>query len=135
MACLGWGAQHWNLSRPHGRSRDVRGTRSVGHIPGDVYGIAVTFEAVGIIAAVWLLRRFALSHFLLPVVGFIVRLHFLGMWQATHLLNFAWLAVAMCFVCGLAIFLPGNEDTDARRIVAGLGSAVVLWAAGVATLF
>jgi hypothetical protein len=36
----------------------------------------------------------------------------------------------MCLVCSLAAFLPGateNGSVDVRRVVAGLGSALVLW--------
>ena len=111
--------------------------RPSGTFRGDAYAIAVAFEAVVIFAAIWLLKRFALSQFLLPAIGFIVGLHFLGLWKATNLRVFLWTALAMCIVCGLAAFLPGaseNGNVDARRVVVGLGNALVLWGAGVSTL-
>jgi hypothetical protein len=107
----------------------------LGTFRGDVYGVAVTGEAVGIVAAVWLLRRCGLSQFLLPAIGFIVGLHFIGLWRATELSIFVWVAVAMCIVCALAVFVPTSADTDLRRVVAGIGSAAVLFASGLAALF
>jgi hypothetical protein len=55
-------------------------------------GIAIAFEVAAILATIWLLRRFALSHFLMPAIGFIVGLHFLGLWKATDLWVFVWTA-------------------------------------------
>jgi hypothetical protein len=46
-------------------------------------------------------------------------------------------APAMCLVCGVAAFPPGateNGNVDVRRVVTGLGTALVLWGAGVRTL-
>jgi hypothetical protein len=99
---------------------------------GHIYGIAVAFEVAAIFGTIWLLRQFALSHFLLPAIGFIVGLHFLGLWKATDLRVFLWTALAMCLVCGVAAFLPGateNGNVDVRRVVTGLGTALVLWGA------
>jgi hypothetical protein len=104
---------------------------------GHIYGMAVAFEAAGIFATIWLLRQLALPQFLLPAIGLIVGLHFLGLWKATDLRVFLWTALSMCLVCGLAAFLPGateNGSVDVRRVVAGLGSALVLWGAGGKTL-
>ncbi len=101
---------------------------------GDVDGIAVTFEVMGIIAAVWLLRRLGRARFLLPAIGFIVGLHFIGLWRATDLSVFVWVAAAMCLICGLAVFAPETRTIDTRRVIAGFGSALVRWAAGFATL-
>ena len=111
--------------------------RQSGTFCRDTYAMAVAFEAVAIFATIWLLKRFALSQLLLPAIGFIVGLHFLGLWKATNLRVFLWMALAMCIVCGLAALLPGareNGDVDTRRVVVGLGSALVLWGAGVSTL-
>lgn len=104
---------------------------------GHIYGIAVAFEVAGIFLTIWLLRQFALSQLLLPAIGFIVGLHFLGLWKATDLRVFLWTALAMCLVCGVAAFLPGateNGNVDLRRVVTGLGTALVLWGAAVRTL-
>ena len=111
--------------------------RQSGTFRGDTYAMAVAFEAVAIFATIWLLKRFALSQLLLPAIGFIVGLHFLGLWKATNLRVFLWTALAMCIVCGLAALLPGareNGNVDTRRVVVGLGNALVLWGAGVSTL-
>ena len=104
---------------------------------GSVYGTAVAGEAMAIFLGVWLLRRFGLSGFLLPVIGFIVGLHFLGLWKATDLSLFLWTALAMCAVCVLAAFLPspgGAGSVNARAVVTGLGCALVLWSAALAVL-
>ena len=113
------------------------GQRQLGTFRLSIYGMAVSFEAGAIFTAIWLLKRFALPEFLLPAIGFIVGLHFLGLWKATDLRVFLWIALAMCIVCGLSAFLPGateNGDVDLRTVVAGLGSALVLWSAGFRTL-
>jgi hypothetical protein len=51
---------------------------------------------------------------------------------------FRWVAGALCTISVVAALSPGlteNGGIDVRRVVAGLGSALVLWAAGLATLF
>jgi hypothetical protein len=106
--------------------------RTSGTFRGRIYGIAVVFEVVAIVATIWLLKLFGLPHLLMPAIGFIVGLHFLGLWKATDLRVFLWTAVAMCLVCGIAAFLPSataNGNVDLRRAVAGLGCALVLWGA------
>jgi hypothetical protein len=94
--------------------------------------MAVLFEAAGILGTVWLLKQFGLSQLLMPAIGSIVGLHFLGLWKATDLRVFLWTALAMCLVCGVAALLPvarANGEVNWSQIVAGLGSAVVLWGA------
>jgi hypothetical protein len=80
--------------------------RPAGVFRGNVYGWAVVLETVGILSMVWLLRRLPLTRFLLPSVGFIVGLHFIGLWKATDLPRFLWTAAATCIVCVSAAFLP-----------------------------
>jgi hypothetical protein len=48
--------------------------RPMGTFHRDVYGIALTFEIVGIMATVWLLRKLGGAQFLVPAIGFIVGL-------------------------------------------------------------
>lgn len=99
---------------------------------GRIYGMTVTFEVAAIFTLIWLLKQLALPHLLMPSIGFIVGLHFLGLWKATHLRVFCWTALTMCVVCGLAALLHGttaNGTIDLSRVVAGLGSALVLWGA------
>jgi hypothetical protein len=92
---------------------------------------------MGIVMAAWLLRHFSLSQFLLPAIGLIVGLHFIGLWRATDLSLFLWTAGALCIVCAVAAFLPGFTEIggiDVRQVVAGSGCALVLWVSGAATL-
>lgn len=112
--------------------------RKAGTFRGQVYGVAVALEAAGIVTAVWSLRHLSLQQFLLPAVGFVVGLHFIGLWKATDMSLFRWVAGALCTICVVAAFSPGlteNGGIDVRRVVAGLGCALVLWAAGLVTLF
>ena len=112
--------------------------RQSGTFRAPVYGLAVALEAAGIVMAVWVLKHFSRPQFLLPTIGFIVGLHFVGLWKATDLRLFLWTAGAICTLCVLAAFLPdftANGGTDVRRVVVGLGCAFVLWAAGAAVLF
>jgi hypothetical protein len=101
-----------------------------GTFRGDVYWAAVAFEVVGIIAAVWLLRRLRRRQFILPVIGFIVGLHFLGLWRATDLFVFVWTAIGMCVMAVIAALVPDSSiDGVIRRAIVGLGLAAVLWTA------
>jgi hypothetical protein len=111
--------------------------RQSGAFRGRVYGVAVAFEVAGTLVAVWLLNWFSLERFLMPAIGFIVGLHFVGMWKATDRSAFLWIAGAMCIVCGFAAFLPGLAENgiDVRQAATGMGCALVLWCAGAATLF
>jgi hypothetical protein len=122
------------LTAAHALSRTPRASRI---FRGRVYGIAVGLEVVGIILVGWMLQHFSLSRFLLPAIGFVVGLHFIGLWKATDLSLFSWTAIAMCLVCIVAAFLPGTTVTgglDMRRIVTGLGCALVLWIASTISL-
>src|SRR5258708_2508249 len=112
--------------------------RTSGTFRGQVYGVAVALEAAGIVIAVWSLRHLFLQQFLLPAIGFVVGVHFIGLWKATGMSLFRWVAGALCTVCVVAAFSPcltENGGIDVRRVVAGLGSALVFWAAGLVTLF
>jgi hypothetical protein len=64
--------------------------RASGTFRGRIYGIAVVFEVVAIVATIWLLKLVGLPHLVMPAIGFIVGLHFLGLWKATDLRVFLW---------------------------------------------
>ncbi len=107
-----------------------------GKFRGGIYGVAIVFEVVAIIAGSIVLQRPGLQQLILPFVGFVVGLHFIGLWKATDLPLFLWIAAAMCLVCAVAAFLPSSSATgvDLRTAVTGLGSALVLWSSGLFTL-
>lgn len=51
---------------------------------------------------------------------------------------FRWVAGTQCAICVVAAFSLGiteNGGIDVRRVVVGLGCALVFWAAGLVTLF
>ena len=103
---------------------------------GWIYGGAIAFEVIVIILGSIPLQRPALQQYILPFVGFVVGLHFIGLWKATDLRLFLWIAAAMCLVCVVAAFLPSRrpDGVDLRIAVTGIGSGVVLWAAGLYTV-
>lgn len=114
----------------------VRPSTLGGKFRGGIYGGAIAFEVVAIIAGSIVLQRPDLQQFILPFVGFVVGLHFIGLWKATDLPLFLWIAAAMCIVCAVAAFLPSSSAAgiDLRTAVTGLGSALVLWSSGLFTL-
>ena len=95
---------------------------------GGIYTGAVIYEAIFITLAVASLRRFGAVQYILPVIGLIVGLHFLGLWRATDNMTFIWTAIGMCAVSLVALLLLPAGLTAARRAVAGFGCALVLWA-------
>lgn len=102
-----------------------------------IYGISVVLEVAAIFGSAWLLTQFGAQHSIMPAIGFIVGLHFLGLWKATDRRVFLWTALAMCLVCGIAAFLPSattNGNLDLGHAVTGLGSALVLWVASASSL-
>lgn len=97
-----------------------------------IYGMAVGLQLAAVLATIWLLEQLRLPHLLMPAIGFIVGLHFFGLWKATYLRVFFWTALTMCLVCGVAALLPGRTasgNIDLRRLVSGVGSALTLWGA------
>jgi predicted signal transduction protein with EAL and GGDEF domain len=92
------------------------------------YIIAVVLEVAAIAAASYLLRSHGLQNFFIPVVGVIVGLHFIGLWQATGMPLFLGIAAAMCVVSVVSMLLPhATGELDMRDAVCGFGNALVLW--------
>ncbi len=92
------------------------------------YLIAVALEVVALVIANTALPRIGFGDELIPVVGVIVGLHFIGLWRATRLRRFLGIAFAMCVVSAFSALLPtmwGNIDP--RIAVCGFGNALVLW--------
>ena len=106
----------------------------VGVFHGLVYSISVAAEAAAIAIAVVFLKLGRRSDLILPAVGLIVGLHFIGMWKATTLALFLVVAAAMSAVSLVAFLLPQDDGQgfSARRSVPGFGCAAVLWAAACA---
>ena len=132
MARLGHRFQYWYFNCSFRGPLFAAKRRTLGTFRDRIYGKAVVFEVVAIAATIWLLKLFGLPDLVMPAIGFIVGLHFLGLWKATDLRVFLCTAVAMCLVCGIAAFLPGataSGNVDLPRAVTGLGCALVLWGA------
>ncbi len=88
------------------------------------YRIAVIAEFGALALGQVLLARAGLSAYLLPVVGIIVGLHFIGLWWAGGGVQYLRLAAAMTIIDAGALLLPAGGH--AMQAVAGLGSAAAL---------
>jgi hypothetical protein len=96
------------------------------------YNVSVAVEAVLIFCAIVFLRRAGRKDLLLPVISFIVGLHFFGMVWALDSNLYWWIGGAMCLLSLLALmFLPRSY----RMPTVGFGCAVILWFAAVAAFF
>ena len=92
------------------------------------YIAAVALELIALNVAGNLLLRSGLASYLLTSVGIIVGLHFIGLWLATRMRRFLWIAGAMCTVSTLAAFLPAaSAGFNQRNVATGFANAVVLW--------
>lgn len=107
-----------------------------GLFDGRTYGLSVAAEAIAILLALAILRRRRRRDLILPSVGLIVGLHFIGMWMAMDAKLYLVIAAAMSAVSLVAFALPGRNPAgfSARQFVAGAGCAAILWAAALATL-
>ena len=105
-----------------------------GVFQGRVYGLSVAGEVLAIVIAVALLRWRRRRDLILPAVGLIVGLHFIGMWKAVGSPLFLAVAAAMSAVSLVAFLLPGwdRNGFSARQSVAGFGCAAILWIAALA---
>lgn len=95
----------------------------------DRYLIAVVAEFAAIALVQLVLARLGLSAYLLPVVGVLVGVHFVGLWWAGGGDSYLRLAGTMTALNAAALLLP--PGSRAMQAVAGLGSAAALaWFAG-----
>ena len=119
IAALAWHA--WRMHEPR-----------TGRFRMDRYWIAVVAEVAAIALAQLVLTRSGLVGYLLPVVGVLVGLHFLGLWWAGGGERYWRLAGVMTALDAAALLLP--PGSRAMQAAAGLGSAAALaWFAGTRT--
>lgn len=88
------------------------------------FRLAVALEFGAIAVANWQLNRAGVGGYLIPVVGIIVGVHFVGLWWAGGGTVYLWLAGAMTAVDAFALLLPPGGA--AMQGVAGFGSAAAL---------
>ena len=105
-----------------------RGNRlQAGPFKASYYIAAVIAEVVAIaVAKSWLDAR-GQESLLLPIVGIIVGLHFIGLWLASRQRLFAWLSGAMVAINLAALVLP--LPVRGPQMVSGFGSAAALFVA------
>ncbi|KQS02894.1 hypothetical protein ASG11_00235 [Sphingomonas sp. Leaf357] len=116
IAVLAWRA--WRMHEP--RTGLFRMNR---------YWVAVVAEFAAIAFAQIVLIRLGLTGYLLPVVGILVGVHFVGLWWAGGGERYLRLAGVMTALDAAALLLPPGGR--AMQAVAGLGSAAALaWFAG-----
>ena len=93
------------------------------------YRVAVIAEFAAIAITQLLLGRLRLTGYLLPAVGILVGLHFVGLWWAGGGERYLRLAATMTAIDAAALLLPAGSA--AMQATAGLGSAAALaWFAG-----
>jgi hypothetical protein len=95
-----------------------------------VYVLAFILEVAALNAVAFLLPRFGLGTYLVPAVGLVVGLHFIGLWLAAGFPRFLWIAACMSAVSISSMTLPASAlffATDLRNAACSLGNAVVLW--------
>ncbi|MDP1028541.1 hypothetical protein Q5H91_15060 [Sphingomonas sp. KR1UV-12] len=88
------------------------------------YRLSVALEFGAIALAGFLLDRVGLGGYLIPVVGIIVGLHFVGLWWAGGGPQYLRLAGIMTAIDAGALLLP--PGSRAMQAAAGLGSAAAL---------
>jgi hypothetical protein len=109
------------LSRRSSGAENVR----FKHAP---YSIAVLLEALGIAAIVMLAPRYGCERYVMQAIGILVGLHFIGLWKATQLTQFLWIAACICVISGLSMLFQGTTNSVREGdILTGFGNALVLW--------
>jgi hypothetical protein len=92
------------------------------------YLVAVAFEIAAIVVFTNLAPKYGWQDQFISVVGIIVGLHFIGLWRATMMTRFLWIAVGMVTVSLVSAFLPHSwNGFDPRDAACGFGNALVLW--------
>lgn len=93
------------------------------------YIVAVVLEVVGLYAAMSLLPQYKLESHAIQVIGFVVGLHFIGLWLASKSKRFIWICASMCAVSLLGTLLPNAVPGhfNVRDAVTAYGCALALW--------
>ena len=97
-----------------------------------IYGIVVTLEVIAIIIAVVLLNRPGRKQYLIPVIAFIVGVHFFGMVPALHLNEFWWIGGAMGALSLLGMLVLPRKFWAP---IVGIGCAIILWFSALGAFF
>jgi hypothetical protein len=93
------------------------------------YIVAVVLEVAGLYVAMLLLQKYGLEPFFVQALGFVVGLHFIGLWVASGQCRYLWLCFSMCVVSLIGIMLPSaaSGHFNLRNVVTAYGCAVALW--------
>jgi len=84
---------------------------------------------VSLYVAMLLLKKYELGSFFVQVLGFVVGLHFIGLWVASGQRRYLWLCLSMCIVSLIGVMLPSatSGDFNLRNVVTAYGCAFALW--------
>lgn len=93
------------------------------------YIVAVVLEVVGLYVAALLLQRYNLEPYFVQAIGFVVGLHFIGLWCASGQRRYLWLCLVMCAASLVGIVLPSAtaDHVSIRDLVTSYGCALALW--------
>jgi hypothetical protein len=92
------------------------------------YIVSVACEVTACCIASVTFPRFGLLEYLYSAIGFIVGLHFIGLWRVRGSRRFLITSVGMCFVSLLSTIVPFSWNTfDLRYAFLGVGNALILW--------
>ena len=84
------------------------------------FAVTIAAEVAGLVIALNIVQAMGRMDLILPAIGIVVGLHFIGIWWENPRPHYLWTAAAMTVLNVVALFLPDP------RALAGLGSAAVL---------
>ena len=108
------------------RTSDLSSRKAFFRTRGYLVSVACEVIALYIVSATF--RRYALSEYLYSAIGFIVGLHFIGLWRASGSRRFLSVSTGMCLVSLLSAAIPFIwRMIDLRYAFLGTGNALILW--------
>jgi hypothetical protein len=92
------------------------------------YLFSVAGELMALCIASATFPRFGLSEYLYSAIGFIVGLHFVGLWHGSRSRRFLRISAWMCFASLLSAMIPFSwKMFDLRYAFLGTANALILW--------
>lgn len=110
-----------------------------GREAGRAFGIIFGVEFLVIFVAAFLLGQFQMTSLIMPVIAFIVGLHFLPLASVFHMKVYYLTGLALVLlgvIVVILVFARGEVagTSDLGDMIAGLGSALILWLTSLANI-